>query len=320
MSDFRSSSCNPNSSSSSNKNSDHLTPPPPWEVVVLVSQYLDSKTLTIASCVCKSWFISMSSDQLWKPLCFTHYPSLSSLYHHHHYNYPTTTTTTTTATTLSYRRLYALGHISSKLRRLRNPSIPRISLNHLIFAVDIFNGNSDHIFTLGKAGDDLIRFNNNGVFHFDVDVDFDDDDDDVSRSSTVEMWSGEMMRVTWSIVMKGWRGVFMVMDCTGSGGMSVGGGGERWFSEELPSSPGCCCCCSSNYSKNCERSGLVAELGLGFSSIDGNTTTGSEGEEEVKMRRVEKVRMGVLSVGSWRYTSLNDALLYFQHFLLPSNL
>nr|DAD18574.1 TPA_asm: hypothetical protein HUJ06_020037 [Nelumbo nucifera] len=105
--------------------------PPPWEV--LVAHYLDPKTLAMASCVCKSWSVSMSSDHLWKPICFTHYPSLSTLRF--------------LDTAVSYHRLFAPGQSSCR-HCLRSPSVPHISLDHLIFTMDIIHGDSN-ILTLG---------------------------------------------------------------------------------------------------------------------------------------------------------------------------
>lgn len=34
--------------------------------------------------------------------------------------------------------------------------------------------------------------------------------------------------------------------------------------------------------------------------------------------RVERVSVGLLSVGSWRYLTTEDALRYLQHFLVPN--
>ncbi|XP_043725750.1 probable F-box protein At5g04010 [Telopea speciosissima] len=218
----------------------------------------------MASCVCKSWSIFMSSDHLWKPICFTHYPSLSSL--------------SLTDPTISYCRLYALAHQSTKRRY---PSPPRISLDDLVFAVDIFDGNS-HSLSLANAGKDL-DIHRHGVFRFEVDV------------QTGDVGAFELsteMKVTWTIILKGWKGIFSMMECKGKGRLVSGC--EQWFMEDLPA-PGCCL--------NAGASGLAAELGLGFS--DGTKI------------RVEKVSMGIMNVGSCRYFSVDEDLRYLQHFLLP---
>nr|DAD21503.1 TPA_asm: hypothetical protein HUJ06_022966 [Nelumbo nucifera] len=171
-------------------------------------------------------------------------------------------------------------------RRLRSPSVPHISLDHLIFTVDIIHGDSN-ILTLAKSDSDL---NNrwNGVFRIDIELHGD-------NRSMIEM-SGEV-RVTWTVVLKGWRGVFSMMDRKGKGRLVAAG--KRWFSKELLS-PGCC--------SNAVSSGLVAELGLEFSYA-------SDGDEK---RRVEKVNMGILTVVSWGYLGIGDGMRYLQHFLLPA--
>ncbi|KAK9289461.1 hypothetical protein L1049_007616 [Liquidambar formosana] len=222
---------------------------PPWEVLVLVAHHLDPKTLAIASCVCKSWLNCMSSDQHWNSVCSTHYPSLFNL--------------KLTHPAVPYRRLYALGHTASK-RRLQNPSKPHISLENLVFAIDIQNHDS-HIATISIPGEDLVC-SQNELFQFDINV-------GQERSTAIAVLEG--VKVTWNIVLKGWRGVFCVMDCEGKA--SFVNGTEGWFSVELPP-PGCC---SSEIA-----SGLLADLRLGFRS----------GCESGGMLRLENVGVGLLSV------------------------
>ena len=60
--------------------------------------------------------------------------------------------------------------------------------------------------------------------------------------------------------------------------------------------PGCC--------SGRAGSGLLADLRLGFCGADGG--------------RGGKVGVGVLSVVSWRYVTVDDSLRYLQHFLSPS--
>ncbi|KAL5067147.1 hypothetical protein RYX36_018034 [Vicia faba] len=90
-----------------------------WEVLILVAHHLDPKTLAIASCVSKSWLHSMSSDELWKPIVTDHFPSLSTL-----------------PSTVSYYRLFALGHCAA-LRRRQIPPKPTLSLSDLVFGISI---------------------------------------------------------------------------------------------------------------------------------------------------------------------------------------
>ncbi|KAH7511798.1 hypothetical protein FEM48_Zijuj12G0020800 [Ziziphus jujuba var. spinosa] len=259
-----------------------LPPPPPWEVMVLVSHRLDPKTLAIASCVCKSWSISMSSDHLWKPICANHFPSLSNLH-----------------PTVSYRRLYATAHSSSKHRlQLKTPSKPRLSLADLIFAVNIVPKSccNSNMVALTVTGDEL-AVDPNEVFKFDLQVnDYYDDE----RPCMLEAM--EEVKISWNIVLKGWRGVFTMMDCHGK--VSFSPGGDGWFSGELPPA-GCCCSIGST------TSGIVADLKVGYCTRRGNSS-GAAGKV-----RIEKVSLGILNVLNWRYVTLEDGLRYLQHFLLP---
>ncbi|KAJ6935944.1 hypothetical protein NC652_010856 [Populus alba x Populus x berolinensis] len=55
------------------------SPSPSWELLFLVAQYLDPKSLATASCVSKSWPESFSSEDIWRPICSVHYPSVYNL-------------------------------------------------------------------------------------------------------------------------------------------------------------------------------------------------------------------------------------------------
>ncbi|MCD7459279.1 hypothetical protein HAX54_040538 [Datura stramonium] len=239
---------------------------PPWQVLVLVSNHLDPKTLAIASCVCKSWSISMTLDQIWQPLCCSHYPSLSRLH-----NFTTTMDNSSSTSTVSYRRLYALGQRACN-RRLKQPSKPCISLNNIIFALNIYK-NSACMVSLIKHGRQL-SFDKKGVFRFDIDL-----ERRISGFAT-DMKNGDLgsfdtlgdVRVTWDVILEGYKGVFNVMNCKGKGRFVLGL--EGWFSEELPP-PGCC---SSD-----TVSGLVADLRLGLKVEDGRAM-------------VEKMSAGILSI------------------------
>ncbi|KAM1748179.1 hypothetical protein PS1_009144 [Malus domestica] len=221
----------------------------PWEVLDLVSHHLDPKSLAISSCVCKSWFISLSCDHNWQPICASHFPSLSTL--------------RLTNPTVPYHHLYVMGQAAAK-RRLQTPSKPRLSLDSLIFIVNVFNPNSlSNVLSLEKSGSEMV-IDPNGIFKFDIDV---------SENNGFEAWEDQdsgAVRVTWNVVLEGWRGVFGMMDCEGKGM-------EGWFSEELPSPAGCC---SSVVGR-----GIVADLKLGL----------------CVGRRVKKVSVGMLSVVDWRY-------------------
>ncbi|CAK9319561.1 unnamed protein product [Citrullus colocynthis] len=81
--------------------------PMPWEVLLLVGEFLDPKTLAMASCVCKSWSIAMASNHLWEPILAANFPSLSNVI----------VSSTNTSPPISFRRLFNLGHIATTRRR-----------------------------------------------------------------------------------------------------------------------------------------------------------------------------------------------------------
>lgn len=244
---------------------------PPWQVVVLLSHHLDPDTLALASCVSKSWRQAMSSDHLWRRICQSHYPTLSSLHR--------------LDPSISYRRLFSMARSSYSGRSHAPPPDPRVKLHHVSFVVDVDIG-SFRVLSLVRPGDAL-HVDPDGIFRFDIDV----------GDHSVTAPASEVVRVGWWVVGREWTGVFgMVGDR--AKGRSMGPSG-RWFSEELPA----CGCCMLG-----QASGLVAEVGLGF---------GEGGLGSKEMVRLETVKLGLLSVVSWRYVSVNQGLRYLQHFLLP---
>ncbi|EEF32293.1 probable F-box protein At5g04010 [Ricinus communis] len=249
-------------------------PQPPWEVVALVAHHLDPKILAIASCVSKSWYISTSSDHIWRPFCTAHYPSVSQL----RLNNPL----------IPYNRLYAMAYTATK-RRVKSPSKPQVSLDKLIFVINISAKKKSHsIINTAKPGSELDQHMYRGVFRFDIDANY-------YLHEAIED-----VRISWHVVMEGWREVFTMMDVEGKVGFSRGG--EGWFSAELPC-PGCCL-------SDTMSSGVVADLKLRFSGDHGE----SESDGKVK---VDKVSVGILSIVNWRYVSLENGLRYLQHFLVP---
>lgn len=242
--------------------------PPPWEIVLLVSHHLDPKTLAVASCVCKSWCASMSSDNLWKPACASHFPCLSALQ--------------STDPALPYRRIYSLGLAASRCR-VRAPAKPRLSLDDLVFFVDV-RSEELHIATVSKPGDE-IEPDPNGLFRFELGA-------DEQCLSAMEIMDD--VRITWIVALRGWKAVFAMMECDGKANFIPGT--EEWFSQELPS-PGCC--------SSTAASGLLADLKLGFCS---RTVTGGK-------IKLESVSVGILSMARWRYVSMDDGLRYLQNFL-----
>ncbi|KAL3715754.1 hypothetical protein ACJRO7_007493 [Eucalyptus globulus] len=243
-------------------------PPPPWEVVLLVSHLLDPRTLAVASCVCKSWRASMSSDNLWKPACASLFPSLSALQ--------------STDPALPYHRIYALGLAASRCRA-RSPAKPRLSLDDLVFVVDVRSEDLP-ITTVSKPGDEIAP-DPNGLFRFELGAD---------EECSLAMEIMDPVRITWIVALRGWKAVFIMMECDGRASFIPGA--EGWFSQELPLAG----CCSS-----ATASGLVADMKLGFCS---------RGVAGGKIR-VESASVGILSMGSWRYASMEDGLRYLQNFL-----
>ncbi|OWM78920.1 probable F-box protein At5g04010 [Punica granatum] len=248
------------------------TNPPPWDVLVLVAHRLDPKTLAVASCVCKSWAASMSSDCLWEPICSMHYPSLSSL----HWADPS----------VPFRRLFSMGFTASKCRN-RCPPPPHLSLDSLDFIIDI-RALRLPIATVAKPGEELkLELGPNNLFQFDIEN---------TSPDHLSVWEVPcLVRVTWNVVIKGWGGVFTVMDCNAN--VSLIPGAEWWFSEELPPPAGWCV--------SGGVSGVVADMKVVFCG---------QRESEGKLR-VEKASVGMLSALSWRYLSVDDGLRYLQNFL-----
>ncbi|KAG6413674.1 hypothetical protein SASPL_126388 [Salvia splendens] len=181
-----------------------------------------------------------------------------------------------------YCKLYSLGRAAEK-RRLQSPPKPDLSMYDLVFTVDVQNGRSC-VATVVCPGADL-KPDRSGVFRFDIGVESD---------NLVAFEELDSLRITWNVVLQGLKGVFTMMDCRGKGSFVLGL--EGWFSKELPL-PGCC---SSG-----AASGLVSDLRLGLREGGGGKVV------------VEKISVGVLSIVSWRYVCIDDALRYLQHFLLP---
>ncbi|XP_054801557.1 probable F-box protein At5g04010 [Prosopis cineraria] len=246
-----------------------ISPPssPPWEALLLVAHHLDPKTLAIASCVSKLWSISMSSDHLWRPIFISHFPSLSTLQHAH--------------PTVSFRRLFAIGRAASK-RRLQNPAKPKLSLNDLLFVISVSTPEC-RVFTLMVPGDEMVA-DPHGLFRFDFEI---------CESEWVREGLEEV-KVTWNVILEGWKEVFCMMDSVGKLGFQAGG--DCWFSVELPT-PGCC--------SNVVASSVVADLKLGICS----------GKERDGKVRTKKVTVGILNIMDWRYVRVEDGLRYLQHFL-----
>ncbi|KAL0919782.1 hypothetical protein M5K25_011900 [Dendrobium thyrsiflorum] len=210
------------------------SPPPSWEVVILVSQYLDPSTLATSSCVSKSWRTAMSSPNLWLPLCLSVYPSSSHLL--------------SLSPPPSPRILFSLLNLASRRLPPPPPPSPLLSLSHLLFTLDVFIPNlTTPLLSTAIKGEDLEKEFHN-VFHFDVDV-------SAAASTATVAEKEEDVRVVWMVMRKEWGGAFMMMEVKGKG-REVGDTG-LWFEEEVDG-PKCCAAAA-------ERGGMVAEVGLVFS-------------------------------------------------------
>ncbi|XP_071691195.1 probable F-box protein At5g04010 [Rutidosis leptorrhynchoides] len=210
----------------------------PYQVLDLIANILDPKTLALASCVSKSWCTILSSDHLWEHLCTTHFPSLSHL-------------RATTAPPLTFRRLFGLGCTATN-RRKKQPITPKITLEKLLFIITLTNSNSPPV-TLIRPGSSLIRQDSKPLFRFDIDV--------TDHEKWLKFNVLDETNVTWNVVLKGYESVFTMMDCKGKG--SFVSGSDGWFSVELPAA-GCCCASSSGGS-----SGMMAEMRLGMREESG---------------------------------------------------
>ncbi|KAA0047228.1 hypothetical protein IC582_020093 [Cucumis melo] len=271
--------------------------PPPWEVILLVAERLDPKTLATASCVCKSWSLSMASDHLWEPIFTANFPSLFNL-----------ASAPTSSPPVSFRRLFGLGYIAAARRRPAQLK-PTLSLSDLVFVISISFTDKDQSIiacdgvnkeekaprpqsslTVVKHGEEL-PVERNGLFKFDINL-------NENGAAPVVIGAREEVEVVWNIVLEGWRGVFTMIECGGRVGMAPRADG--WFSEELPAA-GCC--------PNAVSGGIVGDLRLGLCGNGG-------GSNKV---RIESVSVGMMSVVSWRYVSLDDGLMYLQHFLFNAN-
>ncbi|KAI9396102.1 hypothetical protein POPTR_004G077301v4 [Populus trichocarpa] len=157
-------------------------------------------------------------------------------------------------------------------------------------------GESSTLFTLSKPCDEL-QIDPNGIFKFAVDIDLE---------SSLKKEAIREIKVTWNVVLRGWKAVFNMMESC-SGKASLVPEAEDLFSKELPL-PGCC-------SNMVTASSLVAEIKLGFCSE--NYTDEEEGiEDDGKFKR-GKLSLAIMNTKHWRYLSMDDALRHLQHFLLP---
>ncbi|GER35962.1 F-box protein [Striga asiatica] len=209
--------------------------PPPWEVLHLVADRLDPKSLAAAAFVSRSWSAAMSADHFWGPFCHAAFPSLCCL---------------RATAAVPYSRIYSLGVAASERLR-RSPPEPRISVGDLTFSVDavLFDGG-------GRVAAEVVpaartRPSACGVFEFEMDV-------AAAAGGAAAFTAEDRLRITWNVAFGGFKSVFTAMECGGKGSFVVGQG---WFSKELPAAEGGVV--------GGEGSGLVAELRLGLREVGG---------------------------------------------------
>ncbi|XP_037406978.1 probable F-box protein At5g04010 [Triticum dicoccoides] len=251
--------------------------PPPWEALSLVANFLDAASLAAASCVSTSWHAAFSGDHLWARLCRCHYPSaigLLPLYNN---------VNAGDRCSSPHRRLFALFHAAAS--RGRSLPAPRLALDDVTFAIDLFAAGGKNTLSFAVAASDAgVKKAPGGVFQFAVDV-----SDRNAVAGPGKHWS-----VRWTAVRTG-HGVapaaaIVMMDAkvpaSRAGALSCGVRGEAWATVALPA-PGC-----------------------GGGKLEAEVVVEVSGED----RLVEKVRIGVLL--DCRYVSVDAGLRYLQHFLL----
>lgn len=209
----------------------------PWEIVSLVSDHLDPKTLSVVSCVNKSWNKLMSSDFLWERICDQYYPSLLKLHR-----------SSDTCATFSYRSLYAMALAASK-RKPPIPLKPRLSLTDLVFAIDIHT-NDDRSFSVLKPCSEL-KANKDGLFQFQFNFNVEEEEEE--DLVDFESKKGDISSVTWNVLKKeDWPRIFTVIDGAAQQTNSHDGA-EKTFTKNVLATA----CCPSN-----PDSGMKAELRL----------------------------------------------------------
>uniref|UniRef100_B9H3I5 Uncharacterized protein n=1 Tax=Populus trichocarpa TaxID=3694 RepID=B9H3I5_POPTR len=167
---------------------------------------------------------------------------------------------------------------------LQKPIKPHLPLNDLLFVINARTGESSTLFTQSKPCDEL-QVDPNGIFKFAVDIDL------------------EYIKVTWNIVLRGWKAEFHMMESC-SGKASLVPEAEDLFSKELPL-PGCC-------SNMVTASSLVAEIKLGFCRE--NYIDEEEGiKDDGKFKR-GKLSLAIMNTKHWRQSSRNRKTVTIQQY------
>ncbi|GJN17438.1 hypothetical protein PR202_gb04502 [Eleusine coracana subsp. coracana] len=197
-----------------------------------------------------------------------------------------------------HRRLFALFRSASAGARAL--PAPRLALADVAFAVDVFTADGmKNTLSFAVNADEAARCDaasSSGLFLFVVDL----------RDRDAAIGPGEW-RVRWTAVRTTAQryddavapaAAVTMMDAKvpaarAAGAVRFGGRGEAGVAERLPAAG----CGSARLEAE-----VVVELAL------------AAGEEEGRVMRVEKVRLGVLC--ECRYVGVDEGLRYLQHFLL----
>ncbi|KAF3330728.1 putative F-box protein [Carex littledalei] len=179
---------------------------PPWEVLLLISHFLQPETLVKASCVCKSWREAFTSENLWRRICLASYPCSFHLL----------------VSGISPYHLFSL-FISASKRRYNHPPPLRLSLNQIFFTIEMFHG-KETLVTVLIPGEEAMR-KNDCTFRFEVDL--------TAENVALLGETGELT-AGWTVVMKGFDGAFAMMEREGKGRVFGRDQTRIWFDERLP--------------------------------------------------------------------------------------
>ncbi|EEC71652.1 hypothetical protein OsI_04095 [Oryza sativa Indica Group] len=248
---------------------------PPWLVLRLVGPFLDAESLAAASCVSTACREAFTAEDLWSKLLRSQYPSALGLL-----PMQGNGDDASGRSSSPYRRLFALFRSASARRRALPP--PRLALDDVTFAIDIFAASGENTLSFVVAARDAIA--KTGRFQFEVDL--------TGRNAAVGR--GEFWSVRWTALRAGLIGfaplAVEMMDAKAPAARARalfgGATGETWAKGCLPA-PGC-----------------------GGATVEAEVVFEVSGEE----RLLEKVRFGVMA--QCRYVSIDDGLRYLQHFLL----
>ncbi|KAL5221245.1 hypothetical protein ABZP36_025958 [Zizania latifolia] len=252
------------------------TTPWEWEALRLVGPLLDAESLAAASCVSTTWRDAYSADYLWAQLCRSHYPSALALL-----PLPDNGGDASDRDSSPHRRLFALFRSASARRRALPP--PRLALDDVTFAIDIFAASGSNTISFAVAARDADV--KTSRFQFEVDL----------SGRNVAVGQVNYWSVRWTAVQTGIIGVapaaVVMLDAKAPAArafaLGIGERGETWARETLP------------------------VHGCGGSVVDAEVVFDMSAGEE---RLLEKVRLGLIA--HTRYVSIDDGLRYLQHFLL----